>query len=102
MELSFDDLDYKQAFYNLYTSLGKDGKDLGIDISPEEYPNGYTLFAFDLKGGVNNGLLSVIEKANLRIEGSFSVGLREPITCVIIGKFGDVFAIDRTRNIIVK
>ena len=48
MKLSFDDLDYKQAFYNLYTSLGKDGKDLGIDISPEEYPNGYTLFAFEV------------------------------------------------------
>ena len=102
MKLSFDDLDYKQAYYNLFTSLGKDGKDVGLDISPEEYPNGYSLFVFDLKGGINNGFLSLIEKANLRIEATFGTALSEPITCVIIGKFGDVFAIDLARNIIVK
>ena len=99
----FDDLDYKQAYYNLFTSLGKDGKDVGLGISPEDFPNGYSLFAFDLKGGINKDCLSLIEKKNnLRIEASFRENLTEPITCIIVGKFGDVFAIDLARNIIVK
>ena len=102
MKLSFDDLDYKQAYYNLFTSLGKDGKDVGLGISPEDFPNGYSLFAFDLKGGINKDCLSLIEKNNLRIEASFSENLTEPITCIIVGKFDDVFAIDLARNIIVK
>jgi hypothetical protein len=61
MKLSFDDGEYKQTYYNLLTSSGKDGKDSGIDITPEEYPNGYCLHSFDLKGGINNGFLSLIE-----------------------------------------
>ena len=102
MKLSFDDLDYKEAYYNLFTSLGKDSKDVGLDISPEEYPNGYTLFGFDLKGGIGTEYLNLVNKANLRVEATFGTALTEAITAVIIGKFSDVFAIDKTRNIIVK
>ena len=102
MKLTFDELDYKQAYYNLFTGLGKDGKDLGIDISPEEYPNGNGLFAFDLKGLFCTEYLHLIDKANLRGEATFGTALTESITAVIIGKFGDIFAIDLARNIIVK
>jgi hypothetical protein len=94
MKLSFDNLDYKQAYYNLFTSVSKDNKDVGTDIAPEEYPNGYTLFTFDLKVGINKDYLCLVVEANLRIEATFGTALTEAITAVIIGKFSDVFAIE--------
>ena len=99
MKLSFDDLDYKQAYFNLFTSLGKDGKDVGLNINPEEHPNGYTMFAFDLKGGIGTEYLNLVD---LPVEATFGKPLTEAITALIIWKFGDVFAIDLARNIIVK
>ena len=75
MTLAFHDLDYQQAYYSLFTSLGKDAHDSGLDISPKEYPNGYTRFAFDLKGGVGTEYLNLVDKANIRVEAILLVQL---------------------------
>ncbi|XP_072046822.1 uncharacterized protein F54H12.2-like [Amphiura filiformis] len=92
---------YIQAYQTLYSGLNKMYKDSGNNISREEYPNGYTLYAFDITPDLNEGgHLNLVRKGNLRLEMRFGNALPETAMVVVFSEFQNILEVDRARNII--
>ena len=100
MKLNFKTGDFLETYATTQRAYGLDqSKHLDNDIKTTDYNGGYTLFCFDLMGGIGNDYLQVMDKSNVRLEVHFSTPLAEAMTAVIIGEFPDVFAIDSSKNI---
>ncbi len=92
---------YIQSYQTLFAGLNKMYKDAGNNISREEYPNGYTLYAFDITPDLNEGgHLNLVRKGNLRLELRFGTALPETAMVIVFSEFQNILEVDRTRNII--
>ena len=97
MVLNFNEENYMEAYHNIFTSLGVNGKDMGIDITHADFLNGYALFVFNLN---SDELPSTSRRGNLKIEGNFLTSLNENTTLLSYGKFPFMIHIDETRNVL--
>ncbi|XP_066926649.1 uncharacterized protein F54H12.2-like [Clytia hemisphaerica] len=52
MKLNFTDWEYLEGYRSLFTATGKINRDEGMGISRRDYPNGYSLFGFDLSAAL--------------------------------------------------
>ena len=71
----------------------------GIIISSEDYPNGYSLFLFDLQSYLNTDIMSKPIKGHVRISLNFASPLTSSINAIVYAKFPDIIAIDQSRNV---
>ena len=71
----------------------------GIIITSEDYPNGYSLFLFDLQSYLNTDIMSKPVKGHVRISLNFASPLTSSINAIVYAKFPDIIAIDQSRNI---
>jgi len=95
---------YVQCYHTLFSGIGTHYEDDGNDISLEEYPNGYCLFAFDLTPDISGSTASHWSPTmlgNLRMEIGFSAPVAEAINCMVYAEFDSLIQIDKQRNIIV-
>ena len=99
IKLNFETGDYLQSYYSLFTMMNADQGNFDNDISPMDFAGGYGLFLFDFNVGIGNRLLPVINTGVIRLEAYFTNPLPEPVTCIVLGTFRDVFSIDVTRNV---
>jgi len=54
--LDYANVQYVTSFMSLFNGTGKDNRDEGNDIDPQEYANGSTLYAFDLSPDLTDRL----------------------------------------------
>jgi len=93
--------EYIQAYLTLFEGTGKLGKDEGIDISREEYPNGYTLYAFDLTPDLAEAdHLNLAKEGTVRLDAKFRTALANTKIVVVYGEFENILELDRNRNVI--
>lgn len=97
---NFDKGEYARAYMSLFSANGNLYKDNGIDLTRNEYANGYTLFAFDLSPSVGEDSLSLIRKGNFRVEMHFAVPLTTTVNLLLYAEFDDVFEINKDRQIL--
>ena len=95
------ELDFIQAYNTLFSGTGKMFANAGLDITRDEYPGGYALYAFDLTPDMCN----TTDYFNTVQRGSLSVAITlkshdEPIAMVCYGDFENVIRIDSERNVI--
>ena len=91
---------YIGAYQTLFSGCGWE-RENNI-ISRSDYPQGYTLFVFDLDqhtDAINS--FPAIRKGNLRIEGHFASPLSETVNIIIYAKFPSILEIDSARNVFV-
>ena len=81
-----------------FRALFEDNPDL--DITRDEYENGYTMFSFTTRKG-SHETLNTLQKGNFSIEIKFSEETEERYTLVIMAKMPHVMEIDVDRRIIV-
>ncbi|MCG8432193.1 MAG: hypothetical protein MJA29_13610, partial [Candidatus Omnitrophica bacterium] len=96
--------DYRYSFPFMYLYEGCDilKSDKGIDISYEEFRNGYTIFLFDLTpDSVDAGAMQLIKEGDL----SLYMQLKQPLSTfpqgvemIIYGEFDNLISIDRNRT----
>ncbi len=85
----------------------------GLDISREDYPKGYTLYAFDLTPDMcgSSPYFNTVQRGSLTVDITFAkapsaqtppTGLEAPtaIAMVCYGDFENVIQIDSERNVI--
>lgn len=96
----FDKDEYARAYMTLFSAGGNIFKDRGIDISRNEYAQGYTIFAFDISPTVGQDSLSLIRKGNFRIEMHFAVPLPNTVNLLLYAEFDDVFEITKERQVL--
>lgn len=90
-----------RSFLQLYASTGRFYSDGGLDITPNDFLDGYTLFAFDLTPDGSHGQhYTVNKRGNLRIDLKFSAPLPKTTNLLIYAEFDSIIEIDKNRNII--
>ncbi len=101
-----------QAYNTLFSGTGKMNYNTGLDISREDYPKGYTLYAFDLTPDMCGAspYFNTIQRGSLTVDITFAKapstytpsGGTAPtaIAMVCYGDFENVIQIDSERNVI--
>lgn len=100
LQLNFDQDLYLAGYMSLFSGTGTLFHNQGNQISREDYPNGYSLFAFDLTPDLCTGPhVSPIKQGNLRIGIQFAEPLPVTVNCIIYAEFDSMIEIDASRNV---
>ena len=92
---------YISSYLSLFSGTGKINRDEGNQISREDYPNGYALYAFDLSPDLaEDDHFNLAKDGSLRVVLKFAEALGEAITVVCYAEFENVIEADRNRNIL--
>ena len=96
-----DELDFDEAYNTLFSGTGKIYSNAGLDITRDDYPGGFALYAFDLTPDMCNSS----DYFNTVQRGSLSLALTlkkqtHAIGMVCYGDFENVIRIDAERNAI--
>ena len=94
-------LDFDEAYNTLFSGTGKIYSNAGLDITRDDYPGGFALYAFDLTPDMCNSS----DYFNTVQRGSLSLALTlkkqdHAIGMVCYGDFENVIRIDSERNAI--
>ena len=94
---------FTQAYNTLFSGTGKMNYSTGLDISQEDYPEGYTLYAFDLNPDMCGAspYFNAIQRGSLTVDITFAAGSlpTTAVAMVCYGEFENVIQIDSERNV---
>ena len=95
------ELDFDEAYNTLFSGTGKIYSNAGLDITREEYPGGYALYAFDLTPDMCNSTdyFNTVQRGSLTLALTLAKQ-RHAIGMVCYGDFENVIRIDSERNAI--
>jgi hypothetical protein len=100
LELDFSGHCYIRGYYSLFTGLDKAITDNGNFIEREEYPLGYTMFAFDLTGDLCSGEhFNLVRNGNLRLSLTFKSDLKVAINCIVYMEYQNMIEINKNRQV---
>ena len=101
---SWADGNYIKAYMQLQKQLGFDTGDKCAFITPEEWADGYTLFAFKLTDGpIGPGVAgprSIAKGGNVRLELSFSQPTPENLKIILMYESPCILEVDNFNNVV--
>ena len=97
-----DELDFDEAYNTLFSGTGKIYSNAGLDITREEYPGGYALYAFDLTPDMckSTDYFNAVQRGSLTLALTFGTSHKHAIGMVCYGDFENIIRIDAERNAI--
>ena len=97
-----DELDFDEAYNTLFSGTGKIYSNAGLDISREDYPGGYALYAFDLTPDMckSADYFNTVQRGSLTLALTFETSHKHAIGMVCYGDFENIIRIDAERNAI--
>ena len=95
-------VDFIQAYNTLFSGTGKMYANTGLDISREDYDNGYTLYAFDLTPDMcdTTDHFNAVQRGSLSLDITFTKRVDAAIAMVCYGVFENIIRVDSERNVI--
>ena len=95
-------VDFLQAYNTLFSGTGKMFSNMGLDITRDDYPHGFTLFAFDLTPDMCNtaDYFNTVQRGTLSVDITFEKDTPEAISMVCYSDFENIICIDSERNVI--
>ena len=98
---NFDKTLYGRSYLSLFTDLNRLHHSPNINISFDEYKDGYTLYAIDLTPDLaaNESHVSINKNGNIAIDIKFGVALSETVSLVVYAEYRNVIEIDKSRGI---
>ena len=98
----FNTKKYIREYFGLFETANQVKYNTNIDITREEFANGFTLFGFnfspDLSDGcTRSGYVSEIKRGNLRIELRFNHNLIETVTAIVFCEYDNAIEIPKSR-----
>ena len=96
------ELDFDEAYNTLFSGTGKIYSNAGLDITREDYPGGYALYAFDLTPDMckSADYFNTVQRGSLTLALTFGTSHKHAIGMVCYGDFENVIRIDSERNAI--
>ena len=96
------ELDFDEAYNTLFSGTGKIYSNAGLDITREDYPGGYALYAFDLIPDMckSADYFNTVQRGSLTLALTFGASHDHAIGMVCYGDFENVIRIDAERNAI--
>ena len=77
------------------------GKNEGLDIQREDYPNGYSIYAFDLSPDLSEETyFNLAKDGNLRVDLKFGTALPNTVNVIVYAEFENIIELDRNKNVI--
>lgn len=99
----FSTRNVKREYHELLRSLDQMTTRPLLTITPDEFANGYTIFAWNLAPDYADGCAnhwSIVKRGNCRMELRFDSPLTKVITILFLAEFDNVIECDKDRNII--
>ena len=95
------ELDFDEAYNTLFSGTGKIYSNAGLDITREDYPGGYALYAFDLTPDIckSSDYFNTVQRGSLTLALTLKKA-DHAIGMVCYGDFENVIRIDSERNAI--
>ena len=96
------ELDFDEAYNTLFSGTGKIHSNAGLDITREDYPGGYALYAFDLTPDMckSADYFNTVQRGTLTLALTFEASHKHAIGMVCYGDFENIIRIDSERNAI--
>ena len=96
------ELDFDEAYNTLFSGTGKIYSNAGLDITREDYPGGYALYAFDLTPDMckSADYFNTVQRGSLTLALTFEASHKHAIGMVCYGDFENIIRIDSERNAI--
>ena len=96
------ELDFDEAYNTLFSGTGKIYSNAGLDITREDYPGGYALYAFDLTPDMckSADYFNAVQRGTLTLALTFGASHTHAIGMVCYGDFENIIRIDGERNAI--
>ena len=96
------ELDFDEAYNTLFSGTGKIYSNAGLDITREDYPGGYALYAFDLTPDMckSADYFNTVQRESLTLALTFETSHKHAIGMVCYGDFENIIRIDSERNAI--
>ena len=96
------ELDFDEAYNTLFSGTGKIYSNVGLDITREDYPGGYALYAFDLTPDMckSADYFNAVQRGSLTFALTFGESHKHAIGMVCYGDFENIIRIDSERNAI--
>ena len=96
------ELDFDEAYNTLFSGTGKIYSNAGLDITREDYPGGYALYAFDLTPDMckSADYFNAVQRGTLTLALTFGDSKDHAIGMVCYGDFENIIRIDSERNAI--
>ena len=96
------ELDFDEAYNTLFSGTGKIYSNAGLDITREDYPGGYALYAFDLTPDMckSADYFNAVQRGSLTLALTFETSHDHAIGMVCYGDFENIIRIDAERNAI--
>ena len=96
------ELDFDEAYNTLFSGTGKIYSNVGLDITREDYPGGYALYAFDLTPDMckSADYFNTVQRGSLTLALTFGESHDHAIGVVCYGDFENIIRIDAERNAI--
>ena len=96
------ELDFDEAYNTLFSGTGKIYSNAGLDITREDYPGGYALYAFDLTPDMckSADYFNAVQCGSLTLALTFEASHKHAIGMVCYGDFENIIRIDAERNAI--
>ena len=96
------ELDFDEAYNTLFSGTGKIYSNAGLDITREDYPGGYALYAFDLTPDMckSADYFNTVQRGTLTLALTFGDSKDHAIGMVCYGDFENIVRIDSERNAI--
>ena len=97
-----NELDFDEAYNTLFSGTGKIYSNAGLDITREDYPGGYALYAFDLTPDMckSADYFNTVQRRSLTLALTFGESKDHAIGMVCYGDFENIIRIDSERNAI--
>jgi hypothetical protein len=94
---------YMRAYMQMYEGLGLLFGDCGIDITYEEFANGFCFYVFDLTSAqtanCGESVLEPSHEADVNVQIDFKVVPGAPLSCVIYTETPALMEINKDRNV---
>ena len=93
---------YVRSYFNLMVASGLVNQDRGSNISREDFPHGFCLYALDLTPSLlgDSHLFELVKSGALRMEMKFDAPLRASVTVVVWAEMDSMVEVDRSRQIL--
>ena len=93
---------YVEAYSTLFSGSGKWNYNTGNDITREDFPRGYAIYAFDLTADMcgSSPHFNVVQRGNLALDIKFSTAPGAAVSLVCYGEFENLIQIDSERNVV--
>ena len=101
LEMDYDDDQYENAYWELFSATGKKYRDDGILIGREDYKSGYALYAFHISpSACNIGEYKDPQRnGNINIACKFKNAVPEPLTLCAYLQFESTITINPAKQV---